>query len=130
MSSPSLESQSLLPIILASLVSWGSVSGLMRFLQDAPTWVAIPAHIFFTALLFGIVFTGYYQLYKKAHPFTTAAVAVLAYITAEIIFWTLAFPGAQPYRYTYLDWVIPLFIATSVIYFAGVLFRKPKIIGK
>ncbi|HBK33437.1 TPA: hypothetical protein DEP34_05175 [Candidatus Uhrbacteria bacterium] len=130
MSSPSLESQSLLPIILASLVSWGSVSGLMRFLQGAPSWVTVSAHIFFTASLFSIVFTGYYQIYKNAHPFTTAAVAVLAYITAEIVFWTLAFPDAQPYHYTYLDWVIPLFIATSVIYFAGVLFRQPKIIGK
>lgn len=129
MSSSSLESHSLLPVILASMIGWGSVSAVLRLLQGWPAWVTIPVHMGLTVIFFSIIFFAYYQLYKNAHPFTTTATAVLAYLTAEIIFWTFAFPHAQPYQYTYLDWLIPLFLATSVIYFLGVLFRRPKTIA-
>jgi hypothetical protein len=127
MTPPSPQPHALFPIIFASLLGWGSVNAILHILQNAPAWITIPLHTFLTLLIFGVVFSLYYHWYKNAHPFTTTAVAVLAYITAEMVFWTFAFPHEQPYQYCFVDWIMPLFAATSVMYFLGLLFQRPPV---
>lgn len=80
-------------------------------------------HYLLIVLLFGVAFSFYYKDHKEVDPFAVTITAILCLFVYEIVY--VGFFHEAPHWFlTYLDWLVPVFLIASTIYWTGTFFTK------
>lgn len=101
-------------IILAALGTAGSLA--------RPAFVAV--HYALVVLLYGVAFGIYFRDHKGVDPFTVTVIAMLCLFAYEFIYVTFFSEGPRWFL-TYVDWLAPVFLIASTVYWTGKFFTKP-----
>lgn len=110
----------LLLLSLHAFVAWllievfvNSFHGLKRF------WYVL-WHYLVVAVSFFIVFYFYFTFFAVFSVFTTMAIAMVFLFFIEVFIFRYLYSG-ELWFLNYTDWIVPVFLAASGIYFAGYL---------
>ncbi|PJA45251.1 hypothetical protein CO174_04060 [Candidatus Uhrbacteria bacterium CG_4_9_14_3_um_filter_50_9] len=83
------------------------------------TWY-IALHYGVVVLVFGAVFATFFQFHHGVSVFWTTVLGMLYVITIEIIVFRYLYSGERWFL-NFIDWIFPMFIATTTIYAVGML---------
>lgn len=101
---------------LITLAALGVSGSLAR-----PVFVA--AHYVLAVLLYGVAFGIYFRDRKGVDPFTVTVIAVLCLFAYEFVYANFFSEGSRVLL-TYVDWLVPVFLIASTVYWTGKFFTK------
>ena len=101
---------------LITLAALGATTTLPR-----PLFVLI--HYILIVLLFGVAFSLYYKDRKGVDPFSVMVIAILCLFAYEMVYVGFLYEGPRWFL-TYLDWLVPVFLIASTVYWTGKFFTK------
>lgn len=101
---------------LITLAALGAASSLSR-----PAFVAV--HYAIVVLLYGVAFGIYFRDRKGVNPFTVTVIAMLCLFAYEFVYANFFSEGSLLIL-TYVDWLVPVFLIASTVYWIGIFFTK------
>lgn len=111
-------------VAITSFIPWLITLAALGAASSLPRLAFIVIHYLIVALLFGVAFGIYYKEHKGVDPFVVTVTALLCLFVYEFIYITLFSDGSRWFL-TYTDWLVPVFLIASTIYWTGTFFSKP-----
>ena len=103
---------------LYAFVPWVTIVFLLHLIVRFPRLLFVGLHYALSCLLFGFIFSHYFEVYPGSKPFEISGIALVCIFVFEgifAIFWNNDFVVT----YTYFDWIVPIFLIASTIYAIG-----------
>lgn len=110
-------------ILVLAFIPWLIIHAAMGAGTMLPRPFFIILHYTLAVLLFGIVFAIYYKWHTEARPFTVMASAMVGVFVFEVVYLGWMDEGERQFL-NYIDWIVPMFLIASTIYFVGRFFQE------
>ncbi len=110
----------ILLVCFHTLIAWVLVEIFVNLSHRLKRYVFIISHYLFVAFAFTSTFFLYNTFFVTFTAFTTMAIAMLFVFFLEILVFKYMYSGDRWFL-NYVDWIVPIFIAASSIYFIGIL---------
>ena len=107
-------------ICLHALVAWILVEMFVNLSHRLARPVFIVSHYIFVAFAFSALFFLYNRFFVELDPFSTMAIAMLFVFFLEVLVFRFLYSGERWFL-NYVDWIVPIFIAATAIYFTSVM---------
>ncbi len=107
-------------IIVHALVAWVLVEVFVNNAHRLSRKHFVFFHYMSVVSAFSIVFFVYFQFFAVFSVFFVTATAISVLLLLEWIVFGHLYSG-EKWFLNYVDWIFPLFLATSTIYFIGIL---------
>ncbi len=114
----------LLITFLHSFVAWSGLAAyflLARELGQASGTsrvVFVLLHYLAVVVSFGLVYFVFFRYFSYFNPFTTMAVGILSVFLIELVVFSYFYQG-ELWFLNFVDYIVPVFLAASTIYFVG-----------
>jgi hypothetical protein len=109
-------------IFLHALVAWVGIEVYVNSFHVLPRFWFVFWHYIAVFVLFSIAFSFYFRVFDHFSIFATTLLGVGSVLLIEIIVFRFFYTG-ELWFLNYVDWIVPVFIAASAIYLAGVVNR-------
>ncbi len=103
---------------LYAFVPWVTIVFVLHFIVYFPRIVFIGLHYVLSCLLFGFIFSHYFEVYPGSKPFEITGIALVCVFVFEWIFFYF-FENNAVRLFDYVDWIFPMFLLASSLYFVG-----------
>lgn len=110
-------------VAITTFIPWLITLAALGATTSLPRTVFIVVHYLLVVLMFGVAFGFYFKDRKGVDPFTVTTIAVLCFFLYEFVYILFVFDGSRWFL-SYVDWIVPLFLITSTIYWTGKFFTK------
>lgn len=107
-------------IFLTAILTWSILGAYFVFaanLQRVPFVVLHYLTSFLSSLFF---FYLYNRFFGTLNPFTTMIIAMISFFIIELIFFSFVYKE-ELWFLNFVDWIVPVFIIASTIYFVVLL---------
>ena len=101
-----------------AFIAWLIVLFLLSRSLHLSRGAFIAVHYLLDVVVFGAAFYQYHRSYLQTKAFQTTAIALSALLVYEAVFWNYFYQGDLQYL-NYVDWILPLFLVVTSIYWAG-----------
>ncbi len=108
----------ILLICVHALAAWILVEIFVNTCHRLPRALYIVFHYIVVLVAFFSVFSFYYSFFTQHSIFKTTLVAIFFIFGLEFLVFRFLYSG-EKWFLTFVDWMIPIFIATTAVYFAG-----------
>jgi hypothetical protein len=105
-------------IAITTFIPWLITLASMGPAHSLPRLLFLAVYYALSVLLFGVAFANYFKGHQKEDPFVVMGVAMMSIFFFEIVYFKFLYVG-DLWFLTYLDWVVPVFLIASTIYFVG-----------
>ncbi|NQV89629.1 MAG: hypothetical protein HQ488_04875 [Parcubacteria group bacterium] len=105
-------------IVITTFIPWLITLAALGPASSLPRFLFLAVYYAISVLLFGVAFANYFKGHQKESPFSVMGVAMLSIFFFEIVYFKYLYVG-DLWFLTYLDWVVPVFLISSTIYFVG-----------
>jgi hypothetical protein len=108
----------LLLIFVHALAGWILIELFVNTCHRLPRPVYIILHNLVVAVSFGLVFSFYFRFFAEYSIFKTTLLTTGFILLLEFVVFRFLYSG-EKWFLSFIDWLLPIFIATTAIYFAG-----------
>lgn len=107
-------------VAIHSLVAWILVEMFVNNAHRLSRTVYIFFHYLFVVAAFAVVFFVYFKFFATVSVFSATAIAMTVISILELVVFGYLYSGDRWFL-NYVDWILPMFIAMSVIYLTGMI---------
>ncbi len=109
-------------IAITAFIPWLITIAALGPANSLPRLLFLAVYYSLNVLLFGIAFANYFKGHQGEDPFVVMGFAMLSIFLFQVIYFKFLYEG-DLWFLTYLDWVVPIFLISSTIYFVGKALR-------
>lgn len=109
---------SLLLICVHALAAWILIELYINTCHKLSRSLYVAFHYVVVTLAFGLIFGFYFSFFAAYSIFLTTMIAIGFILLLEFFVFRFLYSGERWFL-TFMDWMIPLFLATTAIYAAG-----------
>jgi hypothetical protein len=111
------------PIVLVgahTIVAWLLIEVFVNVFHGLSRRWYVVLHYCALMAAFAIVFLAYFYFFAAFSAFITMVIAISTLLIIEVIIFRYMYSG-ELWFLNYTDWIVPLFLAASTVYFAGMI---------
>ncbi len=111
---------SVLLICVHTLAAWIVIELFVNTCHRLPRLLYILFHYLVVIVSFTAIFGFYFKFFSEHSVFSTTLTAISFALMLEFVVFKFLYSG-EKWFLSFVDWLFPLFLATSSIYFAGTI---------
>jgi hypothetical protein len=111
------------PLVIVSIhtvVAWLLVEVFVNVFHGLSRRWYVLWHYFALTAAFVIVFSFYFFFFATFSAFVTMVISISTLLIIEVIIFRYMYSG-ELWFLNYTDWIVPLFLAASTVYFTGMV---------